>query len=149
MLSIVNADLGEAVVHGLLFVGGRLLHLPLDLVKERLEIEPFRAFDHFLGGQLPPCAQPTRSSPSGSATRSSPACRINFTTISMKQSWSLGEWMARTIASSSDGERDFGRHTKVARSRAAVSPVAQSWRASSCCVLRRFASARRCVRLTP
>ena len=49
-----------------------------------------------------------------------------FTTFTMNQSRSLGERMSRTIASSSAAENAFGLHTRVARRRAAVSPVARS-----------------------
>lgn len=71
-------------------------------------------------------ARPTGSSASFNSRRSSSVWRLTFTTFAMNQSRSLGERMSRSIASSSAAEKAFGLHTKVARRRAAVSPVAQS-----------------------
>ena len=58
-------------------------------------------------------------------------------------------WLLLHSGSRGGGNQLASLHTKVARRRPAVSPVAHSSPARSCCVLRRLATARRCVRFTP
>ena len=53
---MMNADLGEAMIHGPLFLGRCLLHLLLDLVEQRIEVEALGVLDDSLGRQAPACA---------------------------------------------------------------------------------------------
>lgn len=53
---MMNADLGEAMIHGPLFLGRRLLHLLLDLVEQCIEVEALSVLDDSFSCQAPACA---------------------------------------------------------------------------------------------
>src|SRR5688572_25795902 len=53
---MMNANLGEAMIHGPLFLGRCLLHLLLDLVEQRIEVEALSVLDDSFSCQAPACA---------------------------------------------------------------------------------------------
>ena len=53
---MMNADLGEAMVHGPLLLGRCPFHLLLDLVEQCIEVEALGVLDHSFSCQAPACA---------------------------------------------------------------------------------------------
>src|SRR5262245_1660531 len=53
MFGMTNADLGEAMIHGPLLLSRSLLHLFLDLVEQRVEVEALSLLDDPFGCQAP------------------------------------------------------------------------------------------------
>src|SRR5215475_8764493 len=52
---MMNADLGEAMIHRPLFPGRCVLHLLLDLVEQCIEVEALGLLDDSFGYQAPTC----------------------------------------------------------------------------------------------
>ena len=80
VLGVVDADGGEALVHGPLQAVGRVLHLRLDEVEQRRQVEAVGRLRDPVARQRPPALATTGSGSANQAARSSSTCGFFLTT---------------------------------------------------------------------